>query len=158
MAEPRFNDDPEDSIEKFIDCLVRLPNLKVLEIFPPNVYHIGKELKRKRAQFPSIRELRVESALVKVVGTCPNVESLTIMEYIDPTRMKKLISYGKELKKVKRFARVYNHDIRHGKLRVTFCSGQKCSLTDDALKLHKPSQIFRRSAFRRQLGASTNHQ
>ena len=155
--EPRFNDDPEDSIRKFIECLARLPNLKVLEIFPSSSdYSIERELKRRCAQFTSIRELRVEDSLMKFIRNCPNVESITILEL--PTEMEKLISYGKELKKVKRFARVYNHDIRHGKLRVTFCSGQKCSLTDDALKLHKPSQIFRRSAFRRQLGASTNRQ
>lgn len=153
-AEPHFDDDQEDSIRKFMDCLARLPNLKVLEIFPSGGdYYIGKELKRKSTHFTSIRELRVDSSIMKFIQNCPNVESITITEVV--IKMKKLISYGKELKKVKRYARVYACDIRHSKLRVTFCSGQKCLLTDGAIKLRRPSQIFRRSALQRRLGALT---
>ncbi|KAF9782926.1 hypothetical protein BJ322DRAFT_182478 [Thelephora terrestris] len=46
---------PEELVTKFVDCLVRLPNLKTLEILSAGSRApISKALKRKYAVFPSI--------------------------------------------------------------------------------------------------------
>lgn len=148
----------------FVDCLVRMPNLEVLEIFDisnVNLRNIERELKRKCARFPSIRELRfaaqfMESIMV-IIQNCPNVESITVGED-SPSDIGTLISYGEGLKHLKRVVGVYPGDILRSKLRARSCSGRKCLLTDGTIKLQRASRIFRRSALRVRPGGLTNRQ
>ena len=86
----------------------------------------------------------VGNPFVKFVESCPNVESITAAE---SGQMGPLASCGKNLKKLKRVAGVDERELWQGMLRVTFCSGRKCMLTDGATKLHRASRIYRRSAF-----------
>jgi len=107
----------------FIDCLIRLPNLRTLEIFSTS--HIGpitKGLKRKSARFPSIRELEVSNALAKFVGCCPNVESVSYADGLSWDGATLLCSYGKELKKLKRVLGVSEGCTWLGELKDTFWS------------------------------------
>ena len=62
---------------KFVDTLVRLPNLRTLELL--GVSHrspVTRGLKRKCAQFPSIREMTVCCVYPDFIKSCPNLESL----------------------------------------------------------------------------------
>ena len=66
---------------KFVDCLVQLPNLKVLEILSVSSRaHISKALRQKRARFPSIRELRITHECHLFIKDCPNLEILTLTD------------------------------------------------------------------------------
>lgn len=73
-----FKVSPEDLMEKFIDTLARLPNLRTLEIL--SVSHrspVTTALKHKCAKFPNIREMVVDATYPDFIRTCPNLESLT---------------------------------------------------------------------------------
>jgi len=98
-----FTDSPKDLMTKFVDCLVRLPNLKTLEIF--GTTHLGpitKGLKRKCARFPGISELGISNATVKFVGSCPNVETIIATDGLSWDGAPILSSYGKTLEKLRR--------------------------------------------------------
>jgi len=65
---------------KFLDCLVWLPNLKTLEILSIGLNAYPSRNLRRRARFPSIRELRITSLFHRFVRKCPNLESLTLTD------------------------------------------------------------------------------
>ena len=76
-----FSDTPKDLMMKFVDALVRLPNLKTLDLW--DVSHrspVTRGLKRKCAEFPSIREKTIRSAYPDFIRSCPNLESLIFRE------------------------------------------------------------------------------
>ena len=113
-----FRNAPKDLMAKFVDCLVRLPNLRILEVF--SATHTGpitKGLKRKCARFPSIRELGISNTTVKFVGSCPNVESIIIKDGLSWNGAPVLSSYGKELGKLRRIIGITDYYVRHGELR-----------------------------------------
>lgn len=119
-----FMDSPKDLMTKFIDCLVRLPNLRTLEIF--STTHLGpitRGLKRKCAQFPSIRELGISNSTVKFVGSCPNVESIIVTDGLSWDGAPILSSYGKGLGKLRRVVGINECYVRQGELRDAFLSG-----------------------------------
>ena len=95
-----FKDAPKDLMTKFVDVLVRLPNLRTLELL--DVSHrnpVTRGLKRKCAKFPNIREMTVCSAYPDFIRSCPNLESLTF-RCGSPGDYNALSSYGAELKRV----------------------------------------------------------
>jgi hypothetical protein len=119
----RFTDAPKDLMTKFVDCLVRLPNLRTLEIFSAShISLVTRGLKRKCARFTSIRELWISNILAKFVGSCPNVESVIVTDGLSRDGAKTLSSYGKELKRLKRVVGVYSDQVWQGELRDTFWS------------------------------------
>lgn len=86
---------------KFVDCLVRLPNLKTLEILSASSRApISKALKRKHAIFPSIRELRITQACHHFIRNCPNLEDLTFVTGLDIHACATVRSHGKGLERV----------------------------------------------------------
>jgi hypothetical protein len=102
---------------KFIDCLVRLPNLRTLEVF--SATHVGpitKGLKRKCARFPGIRELGISNATVKFVGSCPNVESIIVTDTLTWDGAPVLNLYGRTLGKLKRVMGIHESFVHHGEL------------------------------------------
>ena len=112
-----IKDGSNDLMAVFIDCLIRLPNLRTLEIF--DVSHttaIATALKRKRTQFPSIRELQVSEASAEFIGRCPNVESVTAP---DGPSVKALCTHGKELKRSRRIVGVQKEYVWQRELRYT---------------------------------------
>ena len=108
----------EELIKVFVDCLVRLPNLRSLEVFCPNhTSPFTEELERARAQFPSIRNLGVCRVSVPV-RSCPNVESVTLAGgYFTDIQM--ACSYGKQLRRI---AGIYKQDLWRGEFRDAFPS------------------------------------
>jgi len=87
-------------MSKFVDVLVRLPNLRTLELL--SVSHRGpvtRGLKRKCAKFPNIREMVICSTYPDFIRSCPNLESLTFRRG-SPKDRNALRSYGGELKRV----------------------------------------------------------
>ena len=111
----RSTDTTKDLMTKFVDCLVRLPNLRILDIFVPGSIDLTKqEFKRECARFPSIRELLVCSSLVEFVGNCPNVESVMITGSLIQ-HIEILCLHGKRLRRV---AGVNKNNVRRGEFRV----------------------------------------
>ena len=95
-----FKGAPKDLMTKFVDVLVRLPNLRTLELL--EVSHrdpVTRGLKRKCAKFPSIREMIVSSTYPDFIKSCPNLESLTFRDGMDDVSTT-LSSYGAELRRV----------------------------------------------------------
>ena len=91
----------EDLMTKFIDCLVRLPNLKTLEILSiSSGAPISKTLKRKDAIFPSIRELRITHKCHHFVRNCPNLENLTLTDGFDIHSPDTIRSHGRGLRRI----------------------------------------------------------
>jgi len=85
---------------KFVDVLVRLPNLRTLELL--EVTHrspVTRGLKRKCARFPNIREMVIGPLYPDFIRSCPNLESLTFRRS-SPEDHNTLHSYGAELKRV----------------------------------------------------------
>ena len=81
----RFKDAPRDLMKKFVDTLIRLPNLRTLDLL--SVSHrspVTVALKRKCAKFPNIRELTVSRKYPDFVKSCPNLESLTFRYGLGP--------------------------------------------------------------------------
>ena len=96
---------------KFVDCLVRLPNLRTLGIIrASHVDPMRRGLKRRSAQFPNIRELEIDGELLKFVRSCPNVESITMIGS-SLCDVETLSSHAKELSKLRRIAGVFHGDI-----------------------------------------------
>jgi len=65
-------------MDKFIDTLTQLPNLRTLNLLSTS--HrcpVTEALDRKRPKFPNIREMIVSPMYPDFVRTCPNLESLT---------------------------------------------------------------------------------
>jgi len=113
----QFRNAPKDLMTKFVDCLVRLPNLRTLEVFGAS--HVGpitKGLKRKCARFPSVRELWISDKIVKFFGSCPNVESLITQDGLSWESIGILSSHRKELGHLKRVIGVNEYYVRQGKL------------------------------------------
>ena len=108
---------PKDLMMEFVDCLVRLPNLRTLEIFDvSNTAAIATALERRRAHFPGIRELQASGALAEFIGRCPNVESVTA---IDGPSVRILRTHGKELKRLRRVVGVQKEYVLQRELRYT---------------------------------------
>ena len=101
---------------KFIDCLVRLPNLKTLEILSVGSRApISKALNRKHARFPSIQELRITHACHRFIRNCPNLESLILTDGFDIHSPHTIRSHGMGLKRVAGvsvFSRHYGQGVR----------------------------------------------
>jgi hypothetical protein len=92
---------PEDLITKFVECLVRLSNLKTLEILGAGPRApISKALKRKYATFPSIRELRITPACHHFIKNCPNLENLTFTRSLDTHAPATILSHGERLRRI----------------------------------------------------------
>lgn len=86
---------------RFVDCLVRLPNLKTLEILSVSSRApIPKALKRKYAKFPSICELRITHACHHFIKNCPNLETLTFVNGLDTHAPVTICSHGGGLKRI----------------------------------------------------------
>lgn len=115
----KFRAAPKDLMTKFVDCLVRLPNLRTLEVFTAS--HIGpitRGLKRKCAQFTSVRELWISDKTVKFIGSCPNVESIIAPYGLSWDSNQVLCSYtGQGLGKLKRLVGVNKCHVGQGELR-----------------------------------------
>lgn len=109
---------PKDLMSKFIDCLVRLPNLRTLEIFSTShLSPITRGLKRKSARFPSVRELAISNRTAKFIGSCPNVETVIAPDLLTLEGATILSSHGKGLEKLKRVIGVAEESVRLGKLK-----------------------------------------
>ena len=116
-AEFDFSIATKDSTFKlFVDCLVQLPNLRVLEIYgSTDPGPITRVLARGCAQFLSIRELVVGLPSMRFIGSCPNLESIRILGH-SVIGIQSFVSYGKELKGLRRVTGVYSQYIWRGKL------------------------------------------
>jgi len=89
-------------MRKFIDVLVRLPDLRTLELLSSTrTKPIMNALKRKCANFPSIREITVCSVCPDFMKACPNLESVTFRHAFGKTTTDALSLYGAGLKRVK---------------------------------------------------------
>ena len=113
-----FGSAPEDLMAKFIGSLVLLPNLKILEVFSAsrNELFLGG-LKQRSARFPSVRELGVSEATVKLAGNCPNVEGIIVRGILFSEGAALLGSHGTELRKLKRIAGVHEGAVGPGMLK-----------------------------------------
>ena len=97
----RFKDAPSDLIKKLIDTLVRLPNLRRLELLSVSRRTpVTTELKRKRPQFPNIREMVVDRMYPDFIKSCPNLESLTFRNGLGSRSSAAIRSYGAGLRRV----------------------------------------------------------
>jgi hypothetical protein len=97
----RFKDAPKDLMKKFVNALVRLPNLRTLELL--SVSHrspVTTGLKRKCAKFPNIREMTVDATYPDFIRSCPNLEGLTFRHGLSYNAFIALESYGAGLKRV----------------------------------------------------------
>ena len=140
---------------KFVDCLVRLPNLRTLDIFSTSrvdLTPMKQELGRECVRFPSIRELWVCSLLVAFVGNCPNVESVTVT---DGLSIEVLCSRREELKKLKRVAGVQKEYVLQREHRHIMV-GASCSLKALLWKSYGAVQTSRRYLSRMILGVSAH--
>jgi len=111
-----FQRAPEGLMETFVNCLLRLPNLRTLEILGagPRV-PISTALKRKHVTFPSIRELRITSAAHYFIRNCPNLEDLTFTSGLDTHAHTTVLLHGKGLKRIAGVD-VYSWHGAHGEL------------------------------------------
>ena len=115
----QFTDAPKDLMRNFVDCLVRLPNLRTLDILSTSyIYPVEQGLERECARFPSIRELWLGDMLGTFIGSCPNVESVTVVGGLS-SDVRVLCLQAKELKKLKRVAGVHKLHVLSGELRDT---------------------------------------
>ena len=96
-----FRAAPEDLMTRFVECLVRLPNLKTLEILGvrPRA-SVSEALDRECAMFPSIRELRVTQSCHSLIRKCPNLEGLIFTNGFDMDTLTTVSSLDGELKRV----------------------------------------------------------
>lgn len=144
---------PKDLTTKFVDCLVRLPNLRVLEIFGASRNNtITNGLRRNNAQFPNIRELEVGELLAVFIGRCPNVESVTVT---DGLSIEVLCSRREGLKKLKRVAGVQKEYVLQREHRHIMV-GASCSLKALLWKSYGAVQTSRRYLLRMILGVSAH--
>lgn len=116
----QFSGAPKDLMTNFVNCLVQLPNLRILDILgTDNTKPMKQALKMECARFPGIRELWVGNELVEFVGNCPNLESVTVIGSA-LWSAEILHLHGKRLRRV---AGVYKDQIQSGELRVPLGSG-----------------------------------
>ena len=97
----KFKDAPKDLMKKFVDTLVRLPNLRTLELL--SISHrspVTAGLKRKCATFPNIREIIISPKYPDFVTSCPNLESLTFRYGFTPRSPVAIDLCGEGLKRV----------------------------------------------------------
>ena len=88
-------------MKKFIETLVRLPNLRTLELL--SVSHrspVTAGLKRKCAKFPNIREMTVDDTYPDFIRSCPNLGGLTFRYGLGSSACTALESYGAGLKRI----------------------------------------------------------
>lgn len=112
-----FTGASKNLMTKFVDCLVRLPNLRTLDIFSTSHIDPMKEgLKLEYAIFPSIRELWIGDMVARFVASCPNVESVTATGGLS-WDIGVLCLQAKELKRLKRVAGVGKEHVCLGELR-----------------------------------------
>ena len=88
-------------MKKFIDTLVRLPNLRRLELmYVSHRSPVTAQLKRKCAIFPNIRELIVDDIYPDFIKSCPNLESLAFRHRLGECALQSIRLYGAGLKRV----------------------------------------------------------
>ena len=107
-----FKHAPKDLMKKFVDALVRLPNLRVLELL--DISHrspVTRGLKRKCAIFPTIREMTVCHAYPDFIRSCPNLECLTLGPDFAQCPFPTLSPYGAGLKRVKGVDMTYSSSV-----------------------------------------------
>ena len=88
-------------MEKFIDTLLRLPNLRRLELL--SVSHrspVAAALKRKSTIFPNIREMAFGAMCPNFIKSCPNLESLTFRCVLDHSACRAIKMHGAGLKRI----------------------------------------------------------
>jgi len=153
-ADLQFKNAPKDLMAKFVDCLVQLPNLRALEVFSTSrIRPITAGLKQKRARLPSVRQLGVSVATAEFVGSCPDVESVVVLDGLSWYNIEILSSFSGELGRLKRFIGVESGIVPQGELRAF----RKHQLIDGASrKLYRAAQTSRRSAFIVKLYCSTD--
>ena len=96
-----FRGAPDDLMEKFVDCLIQLPNLDTLKILDASSRApISNELSRVDAVFPRIRALRITSACHLFIRNCPNLEDLTFTNLLTPEACDTIAVNGQTLKRV----------------------------------------------------------
>ena len=114
-----FDDAPKDLMTKFVDVLVRLPNLRTLELL--RVTHrnpITRALKRKCARFPSIQEMTVCTVCPDFMKTCPNLESVAFRHGFGKVATDALSLYGAGLRRVKGVTTYNSCGVERESLRV----------------------------------------
>ena len=92
---------PPDLMNKFVDCLVRLPNLKTLEILnidPGDAIPMALERELATFTLPSVRKLRILPECHNLVENCPNLESLIFTRPADERAHFTILSRGQGLK------------------------------------------------------------
>ena len=106
-----FDNAPKDLMRKFIDVLVRLPDLRTLELLSSTrTKPIMNALKRKCANFPSIREITVGGSVCPdFMKACPNLESVTFRDDFGKIDTDALSLYGAGLKRVKGVLTYHGH-------------------------------------------------
>ena len=88
-------------MKKFINTLVRLPNLRSLNLLRVSRRTpVTAALKRKCAMFPNIREMVVDDVYPDFIKSCPNLESLTFRYGLFGCACRVIKSYGAGLKRV----------------------------------------------------------
>ena len=109
-----------DTMEKFVECLIQLPNLRTLEVFSAgDPYSITRELERKSARFPGVRELGISDGTAQFAGSCPNVETITALFEFSSKDARVLGFYGGRLKKLKRVVGIPEDCVRLGEFEET---------------------------------------
>lgn len=88
-------------MEKFVCCLLGLPNLKTLDILGADKRStISKALGHKNVKFSTIRELRIIQACHHFIKNCPNLEDVTFVTGLDTHASNTIRSHGKGLKRI----------------------------------------------------------
>jgi len=119
----QFAGAPKDLMTNFVDCLVRLPNLRTLDIFSTSsIESVKQGLRRECARFPNIRELWIGDMLGTFVGSCLNVESVTTLGGLS-CDVRSLCLQARELKRLKRVAGIHKLDLLQGELREFLVEG-----------------------------------
>ena len=110
---------PKDLMTKFVACLIRLPNLRTLEIFRTNdAKAVTKGLERKSARFPGIRQLGICDSAARFVGNCPNVETITALPQLSLEGVTILCSYAGKSRKLKRVVGIVEDCVLSGEVKV----------------------------------------
>ena len=104
----------------FFDCMALLHDLKNLEIFSTSYDKMFLGLKWESSQFPTIRELGINGAVMELVWKCPNVESATIRGTLRVAVLLQL--HGKRLKRLRRIVGMREYVIESSKLKDTVWS------------------------------------
>jgi len=85
----------------FFDCLVRLPNLKTLEILKvDSQVPISKVFESVDTILPSTRALCITRTCRPFIRNCPNLEDLTFTTGLCTRALGTVRLYGEELKRI----------------------------------------------------------